>query len=73
MGDFNLPDVDWTADPPTASHAPAPEFVNSFSDMALTQKIKGPTRTADKTEKTLDIFLTDVPTLMTAVGWSGGE
>jgi len=30
--------------------------------MAVTQKIKGPTRTTDRTENALDLFLTDVPT-----------
>jgi Endonuclease-reverse transcriptase len=64
MGDFNLPNVDWTTDPPSASHAPAPDFLDTFSDMALTQKIKGPTRTNDRTENTLDLFLIDVPTLV---------
>jgi Reverse transcriptase (RNA-dependent DNA polymerase)/Endonuclease-reverse transcriptase len=65
MGDFNL-DADWTSEPPLAGAAPAPEFLDEFSDMALTQKIKDPTRTTKRTEKTIDLFLTDVPSLVTS-------
>jgi hypothetical protein len=64
MGDFNL-DVSWASDMPIARKAPAAEFLSEFSEIGLTQLIKGPTRTTDSTEKTLDLLLTDVPGIFT--------
>jgi hypothetical protein len=64
MGDFNL-DVNWASDTPIARKAPAAEFLSEFSEIGLTHLIKGPTRTTDSTEKTLDLLLTDVPGIFT--------
>jgi Reverse transcriptase (RNA-dependent DNA polymerase)/Endonuclease-reverse transcriptase len=60
MGDFNL-DIDWKTDPPTTNKAPAAEFQAKFSEMSLSQLIRGPTRTTKTGGKTLDLVLTDVP------------
>jgi Endonuclease-reverse transcriptase len=64
MGDFNL-DVNWAPDTPIARKAPAAEFLSEFTDIGLTQLIKGPTRTTENSEKTLDLLLTDVPGIFT--------
>jgi len=58
--------VDWTTEPPCTGAAPAQEFLCDFSDMGLTQKIKDLPRTTETSEKTIDLFLTDRPSLVTS-------
>ncbi len=62
-GDFNLPDIDWSTDS-IVSHqytiALNNTFISLFQDMGLQQIVDFPTRG----EKTLDLFLTNRPTLV---------
>ncbi|XP_071479519.1 uncharacterized protein [Diadema antillarum] len=63
-GDFNLPDINWSTgsiESHQYTNAINKHFLSTFSDAGLTQIIDFPTRG----EKTLDLFLTNRPSLIT--------
>jgi len=64
-GDFNLK-VNWRQNPPLAGEAPAPEFLSTFSELALTQLVTDATRTTASTSNILDLALCDAPALITS-------
>jgi Reverse transcriptase (RNA-dependent DNA polymerase)/Endonuclease-reverse transcriptase len=66
LGDFNL-NMSWASDPPEARDGIAEDFKSALADMGLVQYVKGPTRTTEATETTLDLLLCDVAGLISTV------
>ncbi|CAB3379751.1 Hypothetical predicted protein [Cloeon dipterum] len=65
MGDLNL-EIDWNAEAPIPKSTVAEKFLDSFDSLAFAQLIKSATRTTATTEKIIDLFLSDTPTLVSS-------
>ncbi|CAB3387418.1 Hypothetical predicted protein [Cloeon dipterum] len=65
MGDLNL-EIDWNTEAPIPKSTVAEKFLDSFDSLAFAQLIKSATRTTATTEKIIDLFLSDTPTLVSS-------
>ena len=58
-GDFNLPSIDWSVTPPTATSSTDLQFLDTFTTLGLTQWVLEPTY--PRSGNILDLFLTSEP------------
>lgn len=66
MGDFNLPDIDWTLDNLRTSNGFSSEFVDTINDNYLYQHITRPTRAREgQKSNTLDLIITNIEEVIT--------
>ena len=56
LGDFNIPSIDWTCDPPSSSSSVASDFLDLISSLGLTQWVKNSTML--RSNNILDLIFT---------------